>query len=121
MISSIASFAIGTTGSFYPLFAPWIGGLGTFVTGSGTNSGVLFGTVQSSAANTLQIDPYWMVSLNSLGVAAGKMLSPQSLAIALSSVNAKGEDAKLMARVMPYGLLFLVLMSILGFVGAQIF
>ncbi|MDQ9761502.1 L-lactate permease, partial [Acinetobacter baumannii] len=42
MISSIASFAIGTTGSFYPLFAPWIGGLGTFVTGSGTNSGVLF-------------------------------------------------------------------------------
>ncbi len=121
MISSIASFAIGTTGSFYPLFAPWIGGLGTFVTGSGTNSGVLFGAVQSSAANTLQIDPYWMVSLNSLGVAAGKMLSPQSLAIALSSVNAKGEDAKLMARVMPYGLLFLVLMSILGFVGAQIF
>lgn len=120
MISSIASFAIGTTGSFYPLFAPWIGGLGTFVTGSGTNSGVLFGAVQSSAANTLQIDPYWMVSLNSLGVAAGKMLSPQSLAIALSSVNAKGEDAKLMARVMPYGLLFLVLMSILGFVGAQI-
>ena len=61
------------------------------------------------------------VSFNSLGVAAGKMLSPQSLAIALSSVNAKGEDAKLMARVMPYGLLFLVLMSILGFVGAQIF
>lgn len=121
MISSIASFAIGTTGSFYPLFAPWIGGLGTFVTGSGTNSGVLFGAVQSSAANTLQIDPYWMVSLNSLGVAAGKMLSPQSLAIALSSVNAKGEDAKLMARVMPYGLFFLVLMSILGFVGAQIF
>ena len=121
MISSIASFAIGTTGSFYPLFAPWIGGLGTFVTGSGTNSGVLFGAVQSSAANTLQIDPYWMVSLNSLGVAAGKMLSPQSLAIALSSVNAKGEDAKLLARVMPYGLLFLVLMSILGFVGAQIF
>ena len=121
MISSIASFAIGTTGSFYPLFAPWIGGLGTFVTGSGTNSGVLFGAVQNSAANTLHIDPYWMVSLNSLGVAAGKMLSPQSLAIALSSVNAKGEDAKLMSRVMPYGLLFLVLMSILGFVGAQIF
>ena len=121
MIASIASFAIGTTGSFYPLFAPWIGGLGTFVTGSGTNSGVLFGAVQNSAANTLHIDPYWMVSLNSLGVAAGKMLSPQSLAIALSSVNAKGEDAKLMSRVMPYGLLFLVLMSILGFVGAQIF
>ena len=118
MISSIAAFAISATGALYPLFAPWIGGLGTFVTGSGTNSGVLFGAVQKSAADTLQIDPYWMVSLNSLGVAAGKMLSPQSLAIALSSVNAKGEDAKLMGKVMPYGIFFLVLMSTLGFVGA---
>ena len=120
MISSISAFAIGTTGALYPLFAPWIGGLGTFVTGSGTNSGVLFGAVQKSAADTLNIDPYWMVSLNSLGVAAGKMLSPQSLAIALSSVDAKGQDSKLMSQIMPYGIFFLVLMSILGIVGANL-
>ena len=49
MIASIASFAIAVTGSFYPFFAPWIGCLGTFVTGSGTSSGVLFGAVQESA------------------------------------------------------------------------
>lgn len=121
MIGAIAAFAIHATGSLYPIFAPWIGGLGTFVTGSGTNSGVLFGAVQKSAADTLHVDPYWMVSLNSLGVAAGKMLSPQSLAIALSSVNAKGQDSKLMGKVMPYGILFLVLMSILGFAGAVFF
>lgn len=120
MISSISAFAIAATGSLYPLFAPWIGGLGTFVTGSGTNSGVLFGAVQKSAAETLNVDVYWMVALNSLGVAAGKMLSPQSLAIALSSVDAKGEDSKLMGKVMPYGILFLVLMSIIGIIGANI-
>lgn len=118
MIASIAAFAISAAGALYPIFAPWIGALGTFVTGSGTNSGVLFGAVQKSAADTLQIDPYWMVALNSLGVTVGKMLSPQSMAIALSSVDAKGEDAKLMARVMPYGVFFLVLMSVLGFLGA---
>lgn len=119
MITSISTFAIGATGSFYPIFAPWIGGLGTFVTGSGTNSSVLFGAVQKNAAETLGVNPYWMCALNSLGVSAGKMLSPQSLAIALSSIDAKGEDSKLMGMVMPYGILFLVLMSVLGFVGAM--
>lgn len=121
MISSIATFAIAATGSFYPLFAPWIGALGTFVTGSGTNSGVLFGGVQLKAAETLQVNPYWMVALNSLGVAAGKMLSPQSLAIALASVDGKGQDSKLMSQIMPYAIAFLVCMSIIAFVGAGIF
>lgn len=121
MIRSIASFAIAITGSFYPFFAPWIGALGTFVTGSGTSSGVLFGAVQQSAANSLHTDPLWMVSLNSLGVAAGKMLSPQSIAIALSSVNKKGEDATLLKQIMPYGLGFLILMSCIAYFGSFIF
>ena len=121
MISTISTFAISTTGSFYPIFAPWIGALGTFVTGSGTNSGVLFGAVQIDAAQQLNTNPYWTVALNSLGVAAGKMLSPQSLAIGLSSVDAKGEDAKLLRMIAPYGLVFLVGMSILSAVGTMFF
>ena len=121
MIASISSFAIGAAGSLYPIFAPWIGALGTFVTGSGTNSGVLFGAVQLDASKHLHIDPYWMVALNSLGVAAGKMLSPQSLAIGLSSADAKGQDSKLLSKILPYGLFFLVSMSALAFIGARIF
>lgn len=121
MIASISSFAIGAAGSLYPIFAPWIGALGTFVTGSGTNSGVLFGAVQLDASKHLHINPYWMVALNSLGVAAGKMLSPQSLAIGLSSADAKGQDSKLLAKILPYGIAFLIGMSALAFIGARIF
>lgn len=118
MIADIASFAIAVTGSFYPFVAPWLGCLGTFVTGSGTSSGVLFGSVQDLAAKTLSMDQYWVVGLNSLGVGAGKMLSPQSLAIALSAVDRQGEDSKLLKMVLPYGLTYLVLMSIIGYVGS---
>ena len=117
MIASIAAFAISVTGSFYPIVAPWLGCLGTFVTGSGTSSGVLFGAVQSSAAETLQSNIYWMVGLNSLGVAAGKMISPQSIAIALSSVDQQGKDSALLSKVIPYAVFFIVLMSIIAFVG----
>ena len=121
MIADIAAFSIGTAGTLYPAAAPWIGALGTFVTGSGTNSGVLFGAVQHQAAVTLHTDPYWMVALNSLGVAAGKMLSPQSLAIALSAVNQKGRDAELMKKILPYGAVFLVLMSAFSLIGTKLF
>ena len=121
MIQSIADFAIGMTGSFYPLVAPWIGALGCFVTGSGTSSGVFFGAVQASAAQTLGANTYWVVALNSMGVAAGKMMSPQSIAIALSAVNQQGQDSKLLGKILPYGLFFLVIMSIYAFVGVKLF
>lgn len=121
MIASISSFAIAATGNFYPIFAPWIGALGTFVTGSGTNSGVLFGAVQLNAAEHMHRDPYWIVALNSLGVAAGKMLSPQSLAIGLSSCHDKGDDSELLKEILPYGLVFLVFMSILAYFGTLLF
>ena len=120
MISDISSFVIAITGSFYPFFAPWFGALGTFVTGSGTNSGVLFGQVQLEAAQALNANSLWIVALNSLGVAVGKMLSPQSLAIALSSVDSKGQDSKLLSMVLPYGTGMIILMSILAFVGNMV-
>lgn len=114
MISSISAFCIGVTGGAYPLIAPWIGAVGTFVTGSGTSSGMLFGAIQSQAAEALDVNPYWMVALNSLGVAAGKMLSPQTLAIGLASVHVRGKDAELLGAILPYGLVFLVCMSVLA-------
>lgn len=121
MIASISTFAIAITKSFYPFFAPWIGCLGTFVTGSGTSSGVLFGAVQQNAAETLNANPYWIVALNSLGVAAGKMLSPQSIAIALSSVDGKGQDSKLLSMILPYGLGFIIVMSFIAYFGNMLF
>ena len=58
MIASIANMFVMTLGVFYPIAAPLIGGLGTFVTGSGTSSSVLFGNVQLQAANAIGANPY---------------------------------------------------------------
>ena len=79
---------------------------------------MLFGQVQKEAAVALAADPYWMVALNSLGVAAGKMLSPQTLAIGLAAVRVTGKDADLLKAVLPYALGFLLVMSALAFLGA---
>ncbi len=120
MIAEIAAFIIAVTGSFYPFFAPWLGCIGAFVTGSGTSSSVLFGQVQLNAAMALNMDPYWIVGLNSLGVGAGKMLSPQSISIALSAVDKQGEDSSLLRMILPYGLGYLALMSIVAILGSML-
>lgn len=118
MIGAISSFCIAVTGACFPLMAPVIGAVGAFVTGSGTSSGLLFGSVQQQAAEALGMDPYWMVALNSLGVGAGKMISPQTLAIGMASVKVVGIEGKLLARVLPIALAFMVLMAVLGMAGA---
>lgn len=117
MISDIAKFAIAAMGGLYPIIAPWLGALGAFVTGSGTSSGVLFGKVQADAAAALNMDEYWVVGLNALGVGVGKMLSPQSIAIGLSAVGGLKEDSKLLKMVLPYGAVFIVLCSIIAWLG----
>lgn len=121
MIREIANFAIAAAGAAYPLIAPWLGALGTFVTGSGTSSSVLFGQVQLDAAQALSLNPYWVVGLNSLGVGVGKMLSPQSIAIALSAVGGLKEDSKLLKMMLPYGAVFLVCVSVIGIAGSMVF
>ena len=60
---------------------------------------------------------YWMVALNALGVAAGKMISPQTLAIGLAAVHVRGKDAELLGAVLPYAAGMLVLMSAIAMLG----
>ena len=117
MISSISAFCIAVTGGLYPILAPWIGAVGAFVTGSGTSSGMLFGPIQIQAAQALGVSDYWMVSLNALGVAAGKMISPQTLAIGLAAVRVRGKDAELLGAILPYAAGMLVLMSAIAMLG----
>lgn len=118
MIGAVSSFCIAVTGSLFPLMAPVIGAVGAFVTGSGTSSGLLFGSVQLQAAEALGMDPYWIVALNSLGVGAGKMISPQSLAIGMAAVQVTGAEGKLLSRALPIAVVFVVLMAALGLGGA---
>ena len=43
MTNDIAKGLVALTGTFFPFFAPLIGSIGTFVTGSATNANILFG------------------------------------------------------------------------------
>lgn len=112
MIASIAAFFVNTLGGFYPVMAPVLGALGTFVTGSGTSSEVLFGSVQQQAATAIGANEYWLCAANSLGISAGKMLSPQSIAIGTASCGLVGKDGEVLGKVAVYAFGFVIVMAV---------
>ncbi len=109
MISDMADLFVTVAGQFYPFFAPVIAAIGAFVTGSGTNTEVLLGRLQTEAASAIGISQLWLAAANSTGAGIGKVLSPQCIATAAAAVGLTGKDSELLKAVLKWALLLLVL------------
>ncbi len=120
MISSIALIFVTVTGSFYPLFAPFLGTIGTFVTGSGTSASVLFGGLQLETAIALNLNQSWIAASNTAGAITAKMISPQSIAVAVAAVGLQGKESVLLKGTIKYFVLFIVIVGIVTFLGARL-
>lgn len=116
-ISLTIAHALATTGVLYPFFAPVLGWLGVFVTGSDTSSNALFGKLQYATANSIGVDPVVTVSANSSGGVVGKMISPQSIAVGTASVGLIGKEANLFRFTVKHSLIMLLLICCMT--GAQ--
>lgn len=112
MITVIATTLVATTGIGYVFISPVIGALGTFVTGSDTNANVLFGKLQATAAQQLGIDPHALAAANTAGATGGKMISPQSIAIAVSASKLDQLSGEIMSTTLKYCLLYIALLGL---------
>ena len=113
MISVIATALAVATGSLYPLFAPVIGCLGTFITGSDTSSNILFGKLQANVAGHIQVSPDWLSAANTVGATGGKIISPQSIAIATSAGNQQGKEGEILKSAIPYALAYVLITGVI--------
>jgi lactate permease len=88
--------AFAATGALFPFFSSLLGWLGVFLTGSDTSANALFGNLQVVTANELGFDPAIMASANSAGGVMGKMISLQSLAVAVAATGmARSQEGQL--------------------------
>lgn len=104
---------IAGAGGLLGIVSPITGWLGVTVTGSDTASNSLFGALQVNAANAAGLNANLLAAANSSGGVIGKMLSPQSLAIAAAAVGLKGKEGDLFRSVFGWSMLLLLLMCIL--------
>ena len=110
------------TGSGFPFIAPFLGTIGTFVTGSDLSSNLLFGGIQVGVAKGLSQNPglqSLLIAANTAGATGGKMISPQNIAIVTSvSAALNGKDGELLGKTIKYSVLYGLVLGILTFVGA---
>ena len=133
MTLAIATGLVALTGAAFPFFAPLIGSIGTFVTGSATNANILFGKLQATAASDLGLvnqstffgvpgnETNWLAAANCAGSEGGKLLSPQSIAIATAACDMEGQDGEIMRKTMPFAIFWILMNGLMVFLGLHVF
>ena len=87
--------SLASSGWLFPFFAPVLGWLGVFITGSDTSANALFGKLQAATATSIGVDPVVTVAANVSGGVVGKMISPQSIAVAAAAGGLVGRESEL--------------------------
>ncbi|AJO59795.1 L-lactate permease LutP [Bacillus subtilis] len=120
-MSTTLGMTLALTGSMFTFFAPVLGWLGVFITGSDTSANLLFGNLQKVTALSVGMDPVLSVAANSSGGVTGKMISPQSIAVACAAVGLAGKDSDLFRFTIKHSLFLLLLVCIITFLQHHVF
>ena len=120
MTEAIALMLIAVFARYYPLVAPVIGMLGTFITGSNTAGSVLFGPLQVGAAQAIGTNPAWIASGGLSAAAMGKMISPQSVAIGLQIGGLDGREGDIIRATLKYALFCTAIVCVITYAATAL-
>ncbi len=106
--------------SLYPLVAPWIGALGAFMTGSNTNSNVVFGALQLRTAQLLGYSAALILAAQTAGAALASVMAPTKVVVGASTAGMAGREGDVMRKLVVYTGLLVLLISLLTIIGVWI-
>lgn len=105
------------TGDYYPLFVPLLGWVGTFLTGYGVASLMLFGDLQVQAAAHLGLSATALAAGLTVGASVGSISSPFKIAIATPMCQALGQEGAILRLTIPFGMVVCLLLGLLLWLG----
>jgi lactate permease len=114
-------YAFAETGFAFPFFAALLGWLGVFMTGSDTSTNALFGKLQAVTAEKLGIDPVITMSANTSGGVCGKMISPQSIAVATGATGLVGRESEIFRFTFKHSIFLAIIAGILHMLWTYVF
>jgi lactate permease len=119
------SFTLGLafahyTGKAFPAVSPVIGWLGVFLTGSVTSSAALFGKLQQVTATQIGVNPVLTTSANLFGGVMGKLISPQSIAVACAATGLIGRETDIFRKTLKYSVMLLALAIVVVLMQAYV-
>jgi L-lactate transport len=119
-LSSTLALLLAGSGAVYPFFSPILGWLGVFLTGSDTSSNALFCSLQANTAHQIGVSDLLMVAANSSGGVTGKMISPQSIAVACAAVGLVGHESDLFRFTVRHSILMVAVVGIITVLQAYV-
>jgi len=120
-MSSTLALVLAGTGAAFPFFSPFLGWLGVFLTGSDTSSNALFCSLQNATAHQINVSDTLLVAANTTGGVTGKMISPQSIAVACAATGLVGRESELFRFTLKHSLLFASIVGIMTVLQAYVF
>ncbi len=120
-LSATLALALAHTGHAFTFFSPFLGWIGVFLTGSDTSANALFAALQATTAQQLGLPQVLTVAANTTGGVTGKMISPQSIAIACAAVGLAGRESDLFRFTVKHSLVFAAIIGVMTTLQAYIF
>jgi lactate permease len=121
-MTSTLGLALATTGWYFPFFSAVVGWLGVFLTGSDTSANALFGNLQVVTANRLDLNPILTASVNSAAGVMGKMISVQSIAVAVAATGmTSADESRLFRFTIKHSIFLMICMAIISMLFAYVF
>jgi len=121
-MTSTLGLALAGTGPAFPFFSAIVGWLGVFLTGSDTSANALFGNLQVVTANALGLNPFLTASVNSAAGVMGKMISVQSIAVAVAATGmSRDDESRLFRFTIKHSVLLMLVMAMISMMYAYVF
>lgn len=117
----LANTASALMGGSWPLFAPFIGALGSFISGSATFSNMMFSLFQFSVADQINVDPIVILSMQVLGSNAGNMICVLNVVAAASVVGLLGKEGTIIRMTLGPMIFYSIFSGVIGLILAYLF
>jgi lactate permease len=113
MTEALAQGLADAVGGAFPLIAPWIGGIGAFMTGSNTNSNVVFAALQMRTAELLDYSLPAILAGQTAGAALASVAAPTKLVVGASTAGMAGKEGDVLRALVGYAALLVLFVSLL--------
>jgi lactate permease len=111
----LAEGVAGLAGDVWPIFSPYIGGIGAFVAGSNTVSNMMFSLFQFGVGERIGVSPDWIVALQAVGGASGNIICVHNVVAASAVAGLYGKEGVVIARTLPIFVLYAGIAGSLGY------
>ena len=104
----------------FPFLSTWLGALGAFITGSNTNSNLIFAMLQRRTAELLQFNLPWILAAQTAGAAIGSVVSPTKILVGVSTTQMANDEGTALRAMLRYILPLLLGVALVAWIAISL-